>query len=68
MKGKEIGSILTIIGVIILLSDSFCSICSWRFDEIEFTEILIAIIGAILLNAGIFILSEDLDLRTIRFL
>jgi len=45
MKGKEFGSILTIIGVIILLSDGLCSIYSWSFDEIEFTEILIAIIG-----------------------
>lgn len=55
---KEIGLILTYVGILVLLSDGLCTTYSWVVYEIEFVEVLTAIIGAMILNAGVFVLSK----------
>jgi membrane-bound ClpP family serine protease len=56
---KEIGYILVIIGLIILLSNGLTIMYSLRVDEIEFVEVLVAILGAIVLDSGVFVLLKD---------
>ncbi|MGA2683164.1 MAG: hypothetical protein ABSF44_15360 [Candidatus Bathyarchaeia archaeon] len=59
MGAKEIGYILVIIGLIILLSNGLTIMYSLRVDEIEFVEVLVAILGAIVLDSGVFVLLKD---------
>jgi hypothetical protein len=56
---KEIGYVLVIIGLIILLCNSLTTMYSLRVDEIEFVEVLVAILGAIVLDSGVFVLLKD---------
>ena len=60
MERKEIASILIIISVIVLFSSGLWMMYSLLIDEeVESIEVLIAIIGAILLNVGVFVLLKD---------
>jgi len=62
LNRKEIGLILTYVGLLVLLSDSLYTTYSWVVAEIEFVQVLTAIIGAMILNAGVLVLFRY-DLR-----
>jgi len=58
-KEKEIGLTLITIGIIILSAAGVVTAYSLRVDEIESAEVLAAILGAIVLNSGVFVFLKD---------